>query len=100
MVPRPMVSRCFRRSLPGIYLLHAYQQPQTPEEWERWLRVTRKSMTRKPHHRPQRTWRIGRTENPTHSQPLPSTASCQRWQWTSNSACPNVFRACLSRDAR
>jgi len=28
------------------YLLHADQQPQTPREWEQWLRVTRHAMTR------------------------------------------------------
>lgn len=35
-----------RCSLCGGYLLHADRQPKSPEEWEQWLRVTRKAMTR------------------------------------------------------
>jgi RNA-directed DNA polymerase len=35
-----------RCPLCGDYLLHADRQPQSPEEWEQWLRVTRKAMTR------------------------------------------------------
>ncbi|MGW0436773.1 group II intron reverse transcriptase/maturase [Micromonospora sp. NPDC003197] len=30
----------------GDYLLHADQQPATPREWEQWLRVIRKAMTK------------------------------------------------------
>jgi len=30
----------------GDYLLHADQQPQSPHEWEQWLRVTRKAITK------------------------------------------------------
>ena len=35
-----------RCPLCGDYLLHAGRQPQSPEEWEQWLRATRKAMTR------------------------------------------------------
>jgi RNA-directed DNA polymerase len=30
----------------GDYLLHADQQPQSPHEWEQWLRATRKAITK------------------------------------------------------
>ena len=30
----------------GDYLLHADQQPQSPHEWEQWLRAARKAITK------------------------------------------------------
>jgi RNA-directed DNA polymerase len=36
--------RCLRC---GRYLLHADQEPRSPEEWEQWLAATRKAITRK-----------------------------------------------------
>ena len=37
-----------RCPLCGDFLLHADHQPQSPHEWEQWLKVTRKALTR--HH--------------------------------------------------
>jgi RNA-directed DNA polymerase len=37
-----------RCPLCGDFLLHADQQPQSPHEWEQWLKVTRKALAR--HH--------------------------------------------------
>jgi RNA-directed DNA polymerase len=40
---RAQQGRCH---LCGTYLLHADSQPQSPQEWEQWLRTTRKAITR------------------------------------------------------
>jgi RNA-directed DNA polymerase len=37
-----------RCPLCGDFLLHADHQPQSPHEWEQWLKVTRKALAR--HH--------------------------------------------------
>ena len=78
-------------------LLHADREPQTPDEWEQWVRspAPRSAARRSPPMRSRHVERSHRT--PTHTRPLRAAAQqrsrARAWQF----CLPVSLRACLSR---
>jgi RNA-directed DNA polymerase len=93
--PRLLQAQHGRCPLCGGLLLHADHEPQTPREWEQWLTVTRKAMTKQAIVlREQQVGTSDETMALTH-------ASCARRHThrpqPGASASPRAFTACLSR---
>jgi RNA-directed DNA polymerase len=69
-------SRC------GDFLLHAEHEPQSPQEWEQWARVTRRAITK------QHVLALGQNGTPDELQTRLIHAHCQRRHTTADGSSP------------
>jgi RNA-directed DNA polymerase len=87
-----------RCPLCGNFLLHAEHEPQSPHEWEQWLRATRKATAKQHIVVHEGPGMPDERATPSPTRPLPTTTDRRRRPWPSTtSAGPRPIRACLSR---